>query len=79
MKIMTIDSEEDSNANVIRIGRDYQAEVPPVGTLRVKPAPESMPEHAVLVWSPSNSVKEGECKFRITISTLIILALILYL
>lgn len=60
---MTIDSEDDTTANVIRIGRDYQAEVPPVSTMREKPAPESIPEHAVLVWSPGNDVKKGECKF----------------
>lgn len=60
---MTIDSEDDTAPNVIRIGGDYQATVPLLATVKVKPAPEGAPEKAVLVWSPTSGIREDDCEF----------------
>ncbi|XP_053206175.1 REST corepressor 3-like [Panonychus citri] len=42
--------------NPMRVGSEYQAVVPEVSTVLPKPAPEYEPEHAVLIWSPSNGI-----------------------
>lgn len=45
---------------VVRVGHSYQAVVPNVDTVKPKPAPLDLSEHAVLVWSPYNALSEKE-------------------
>ncbi|RWS04394.1 REST corepressor 1-like protein [Dinothrombium tinctorium] len=42
----------------MRVGSEYQAVVPDKSTVLPKPAPDYEPEHAVLVWSPTNDIPE---------------------
>jgi len=68
-----VDSESDSSSsgdgkNVVRVGRDYQAVVPKIETVKPKPAPPNLPEHAVLVWSPYNHLDEKELDKYLTIA-----------
>lgn len=47
----------------MRVGYDYQAFIPDVSTVMSKPAPDYEPEHAVLIWSPSNTIPDDKCNF----------------
>ena len=50
------------------MGREFQATVPLLSTVQPKPAPPETPEHAVLVWSPFNSLSEKDLEDYITIA-----------
>lgn len=43
------------------MGSDFQAVVPHINTVLTKPAPSSLSENAVLVWSPVNDIPEEKC------------------
>ncbi|XP_074604424.1 REST corepressor 3-like [Brevipalpus obovatus] len=52
------DPLEMNSEGGMRVGSDYQAVVPDVSTVLNKPAPEFEPDHAVLIWSPTNGIPE---------------------
>ncbi len=53
--------DSDDREGHIRVGKDYQAVTPsyiPTDQRR----PEQTPERALLVWSPSSSISNAQCK-----------------
>ncbi|RWS26236.1 hypothetical protein B4U80_11175 [Leptotrombidium deliense] len=53
-------SIEQPEMSGMRVGTEYQAVVPDKSTVLPKPAPDYEPEHAVLVWSPTNDIPEDK-------------------
>lgn len=62
-----VNSDSDSEpSNGVRVGTDYQAEIPDF--FRQKPAPENYDEKALLVWTPNNEIEEDKLADYITIA-----------